>query len=451
MSADLGPALALLHRLINDKNAPENCPEHFAADSELCRLYDDLAKIRQAFIALAAGDLDRRITLKGYLAGVVKTLQANLKHLTWQTQMIASGDFSQRLDFMGDFSKAFNSMTEQLASSSRIIREKEAELQAINAGLSQEIAARRQAQAALAESEAHYRNLTENMQDVVWVLDAGTLRFTYISPSVVQLRGYRPEEILAAPLEAALTAASAAEVRAMVDAALVEYRAGRGLPAGYTTAEVEQPCKDGSSVWTEVVTHWVVNDRSGAPEVHGVTRDITERRAFQEELRRQATIDELTGTFNRRHFLAGAEMEVHRCVRHGPPLSLLMLDIDHFKQVNDTFGHAVGDLALQAVAAALTRLLRRTDSLGRLGGEEFALLLVETDLGTAEVVAERFRAEVAAIDLHTDDGRPVPLRVSIGVTEYRPVADTMSMMLFRADQGLYQAKKGGRNRVVSVP
>jgi diguanylate cyclase (GGDEF)-like protein/PAS domain S-box-containing protein len=439
--------LELLRRALHDRTAPEALPREYAAQEELVAFYGELIELRRCILAVAAGDLSNRISLKGYTAGAMKTLQANLNHLSWQTQMIASGDFSQRLDFMGDFSKAFNSMTEQLENAARTIKEKEVQLSAINAGLLREIENRKQVQAALVESEAHYRNLTETMQDVVWILDTATLRFTYISPSVKKLRGFTPEEIIDQPFDAAFTPDSVAFVREAIKKQCACFLSGEVPPEHFYTSEIEQPCKDGGTVWTEVVVHYVYNEKTGSLEVHGVSRDITDRRALRLELLRQATIDDLTGVANRRHFLACAEKEIQRSRRHGNTLSFLMLDIDHFKLVNDTFGHAVGDLALQAVAKTCTGLLRSSDSIGRLGGEEFALLLVETDIAQAAMAAERLRQEIEEISLSTAAGEPVLLTVSVGVTEWRGQSDTLSTLMVRADQALYQAKNGGRNRI----
>jgi PAS domain S-box-containing protein/putative nucleotidyltransferase with HDIG domain len=139
---------------------------------------------------------------------------------------------------------------------------------------------------ALRESEEKYRTITESITDVVWVLDPETLRFLYVSPSVERLRGFTPEEILAAPLDAALTPDGARRLKALLTQQLESIASGdRSLDAAYTE-EVEQPCKDGSTVWTEVVTSYHLNELTGRAEVHGVTRDIAERRRAEEIRRR---------------------------------------------------------------------------------------------------------------------------------------------------------------------
>jgi len=437
---------ALLREILTAKTPPE-LPRDLAAEEELARLYAELLELRRFIMAIAGGDLSTSTDIRGYTAGALKTLQANLKHMTWQTQMIATGDFSQRLDFMGDFSKAFNSMASQLEESQRIIRESQEELARTNAGLELEVSRRERAQDALAEREAHYRNLTETMKDVVWILDTETLHFTYVSPSVERLRGFTPKEIMAQPLDAALAPRETWTLTQMIRANRQKFLDGSIDETMYFTSEVEQIRKDGSTVWTEAIVRYVRNEKTGGIDIHGVTRDISDRRALRLELERQATTDSLTGIANRRHFLSLAEREVRRCGRHGCSISLLMIDIDHFKNVNDTFGHATGDLAIRAVATACGSELRNSDLIGRIGGEEFCILLVETELEKACGVAERLRGLVQDIRLTADDGRTVGLTASIGVAGLRHGEHDLPDLMARADKALYQAKNAGRNRV----
>ena len=446
MSSKPDHPCAFLREVLKTKVPPE-LPECLEAEAELADAYAELLELRRFVMTVAAGDLSSTTSLKGYTAGALKTLQANLKHMTWQTQMIASGDFSQRLDFMGEFSTAFNAMTSRLEASLQTIRKSEKKLSRINAGLRLQVTRRKRAQADLAKSEAHYRNLTETMKDVVWILDTETLHFSYVSPSVQRLRGYTPEEIMTQPLDAALTPSEAARLKHIIRVNREKFLSGAMDSETYLTSEIEQLHKDGSSVWTEAIARYVKNNATGAVEIHGVTRDISERRALRLELERQATTDSLTGTANRRHFLGVAHQELERCKRHNAPLCLLMLDIDHFKAVNDTFGHAVGDRALQAVAKTCCKDLRSSDLIGRIGGEEFALLLVETDMDKACRAAKRLLIKVEATEIFTKKDQPVRVTISIGVAEHRPGIETLSELMLRADQALYKAKKSGRNRL----
>ncbi|MEW5773879.1 MAG: transporter substrate-binding domain-containing protein [Thermodesulfobacteriota bacterium] len=191
-----------------------------------------------------------------------------------------------------------------------------------------------------------------------------------------------------------------------------------------------------------------VRDAEGRPmRLTGVLTDVTERHRLEADLVRLATLDELTRLPNRRHFLEQARREVERSRRYGSALSLLMVDVDHFKVVNDTHGHAGGDAALRALAETGRRLLRDADLMGRLGGEEFSLLLPETDLTQAVVVAERLRSAVQAMQVPLPGGGAAEVTVSVGVAALGPGGENMEELMRRADNALYAAKDRGRNRV----
>jgi diguanylate cyclase (GGDEF)-like protein len=166
-----------------------------------------------------------------------------------------------------------------------------------------------------------------------------------------------------------------------------------------------------------------------------------------EELERLATTDGMTGIYNRRHFLALADREWARARRYGRPISFLMIDIDYFKSINDEFGHQVGDEMIVHLANLARDCKRECDVLARIGGEEFALLLPETDLAQAQVVAERLRSEVAANSLVVAS-RSIPATVSIGVATSVAAMNDVSHLMKAADQALYDAKRAGRNRVI---
>lgn len=164
------------------------------------------------------------------------------------------------------------------------------------------------------------------------------------------------------------------------------------------------------------------------------------------EVQQLASIDSLTGLHNRRHFMEISRREFARAQRYRHPLTAIMLDIDHFKQVNDTYGHAVGDQALKIVATRCKKTVRQIDVLGRFGGDEFVSLLLETDLNGARIVAERLRRSMVDLSIDTDQG-PLAITISLGIASLDERCKALDDLLQRADQALYVAKQAGRNQV----
>lgn len=172
-----------------------------------------------------------------------------------------------------------------------------------------------------------------------------------------------------------------------------------------------------------------------------------ERTRMERELRKLASTDPLTGALNRRHFWQLAGMELHRHHRYFREMAILVMDIDHFKRINDTFGHPAGDTIIRELVKSCTSNLRKSDIFGRIGGEEFAVLLVETQAEAAIEVAERLRQRLAEKQTTIDGGIPINFTVSIGVAHARREDKHLDDLIKRADTALYQAKNQGRNRV----
>ena len=179
-------------------------------------------------------------------------------------------------------------------------------------------------------------------------------------------------------------------------------------------------------------------------------QDMTQRKEMERELETLASTDPLTGTMNRRAFLGRYEYELERCSRYGCDLSILMLDIDYFKNINDTHGHDTGDRVLKILVNKVGAMLRNTDIMGRWGGEEFIIMLPNSPRDQALNVAEKLRDSLAQIEVATDQGIPVALTVSIGLATYGDESAPQIDLIKLADQALYQAKEQGRNRVVVV-
>ena len=290
----LETAIQSLQELLTARSVPAEPLNALASVNGLATLYKTLLEVRNAIMAIASGDLIYPIHMKGYVPGAIKGMQASLRHLTWQTKAIASGDYSQRTDFMGEFSEAFNAMVQQL--------------------------------------DETMRNL----------------------------------------------------------------------------------------------------------------------RLSEQDLRKMARTDPLTGANNRGYFMELLDAEIERCQRYGHTFSVLMLDLDYFKSVNDTRGHAAGDEALRALILVFQSSgLRQNDFWGRIGGEEFAVTLPETALHAAAEAAERLRANLAETPVSYENENFF-ITASIGVSQYR-TGDVRETLLHRADQAMYQAKQTGRNRVCLAP
>ncbi len=175
-------------------------------------------------------------------------------------------------------------------------------------------------------------------------------------------------------------------------------------------------------------------------------RDVSQNKRTEEELLRLAATDPLTGAYNRREFTQMAEREALRSHRYHHPLSMMMMDLDHFKRLNDTYGHTAGDKVLQRFTTLCSNTLRNVDIFGRWGGEEFVALLPETDIEGASIIAERLRKIISENVLSFNDHK-ITFTASIGVVQYKDGEVNVDAPLGRADSAVYDAKKAGRNRI----
>jgi len=307
-----------IQKLLRNNNVPE-LPGEYAENPLMVQIHDELKSIREILRAFSSGDFSPAITVRGIIPGCLKALQANLRHLIWQVQMVEKGDFNQEVNFMGEFSDAFNSMVRRFSLSLSKLREKEETLTDINNKLRKEV----EHVETLKESNAHFKFL--------------------------------------------------------------------------------------------------------------------------------ASHDALTGTLNRRAFIEMTEIELASAAYLNAPCCLAMMDIDHFKSFNDTYGHLAGDEALRHTVKTIEAKLRKNDFMGRYGGEEFILFFYDTDEETGLTVLERLRKSLAESPVSLVKG-PVEIHASFGLTATEVKKSTekgyVQKLIHDADTALYAAKLAGRNRIV---
>lgn len=315
-------------KLINAPHPPDIPPE-FAEDEVFVRYHEKALALRVIIASFAKGDLSPSIDIRGFVAGSFKALQANLRHLTWQVQQIEKGDYTQRIDFLGDFSSAFNNMVVQLETTMAAVKQKEEALTHLAISLQKEVEKRSAAVQALEKSEAKFKYL--------------------------------------------------------------------------------------------------------------------------------AQYDPLTGVFNRRSFFSLVQAELKSALARGNPCCVCLLDVDHFKLFNDTYGHVEGDSALKHVVHHGAASLRQSDIMGRYGGEEFIFFFSGADLQQGCGAAERIRTSLAENLIILADGTAVPVSASLGVSVIlgewatEDIEDLLQQVIAQADAALYQAKAQGRNRVCAAP
>lgn len=307
---------------------------------------------------------------------------------------------------------------------------------------------------ALRESEARFRLIAENASDVVSLHDVDG-RVLYISPSVERVLGFLPEEM---PRMAAMATVHPADV----DRLQRHFtQLLHGEPVG--PIQVRMLHKTGRHIWVEMMWRAVVDEAGQVVQLQVSSRDITDSKQYerkleeaQRKLRQQqamledanlklselASVDALTQLRNRRAFEERMEDELRRWRRTGAEFSLVLLDIDHFKAYNDTFGHPRGDEVLRNIGRILRRSLRGSDFPARYGGEEFAVILPNTSRDGASHVAEMLRRDIEAAAWEDR-----PITASVGVATVSDEVSSADLLVSHADQALYRSKQDGRNRV----
>ena len=295
-----------------------------------------------------------------------------------------------------------------------------------------------------------YKTLLESTKAIPWKIDWATLQFSYIGPQIEALLGWKPESWVSVEDWAARMHPD--DRQWVVDYCVSQSKAGSDHEADYRALT-----KQGEYIWIRDVVHVVRDENGGVEALVGFMFDISERKAteekllaLQKELEEFSYKDGLTGVANRRMLDRVLMTEWHHAQRHQQPLSVILLDIDYFKEVNDCYGHLQGDDCLKKVAQSLAGTATRAkDFFARFGGEEFMLVLPETNALAASKIAERCRQHVFKLQIpHQQSKISNVLTASLGVSTITPQhGDEPQAFINNVDKLLYQAKLEGRNKI----
>ena len=401
--------LKLIRQVLAARNVPA-APESFDND-DTSVLYNDLVFVRNALMQFSRGIFDCEITGRNVFAATLKTLQAHLRHLSWQVGEVAKGDFAQRVDFMGEFATSFNTMAQQLERSLNNLK----------------------------SSEERWNLAVQCSRDGIWDINIDE-RTGWYSDSFMQMLHYssedlppdlhwetmiHPEDTVSAEILAAILCG---ESEILPFSEECRLRTGRG-----------------NYLWVQLRGMPVLS--GNARRLISVVSDISAKKATEESLTLQAMYDNLTGLPNRYLLTDRLKQSVANAERHGYPFIYVTLDLDFFKKVNDTYGHAAGDTVLAELAHRLSMGLRSMDTAARLGGDEFvAIYPCEPGMEqtTAEAVMTRFYHNLQSPMMLGNV--EYQLTSSVGIAFFPKHANNLPTLFEYADAALYKAKKNGKNQ-----
>ena len=401
--------LKLIRQVLTARSVPA-APETFNSD-DTSVLFNDLVLVRNILLQFSRGNFDSEVTGRNVLAASLKTLQANLRHLIWQVCEVARGDFTQRVDFMGEFSTSFNLMVEQLERSLTDLK----------------------------SSEERWNLAVQCSRDGIVDINQDD-RTAWYSDSFMQMLHYSPEDI---PKDLRWeTMIHPEDIEQAGTLLSVLHGEGETLPF---SEECRFRTGRGNYLWVQLRGMPV---RTGnIRRLIAVVSDISAQKATEETLMYQAMYDNLTGLPNRYLLEDRLKQVLANATRTGNPFIYVTLDLDFFKGVNDTYGHSGGDLILVELAKRLSIGLRSMDTAARLGGDEF-VAIYPCDVGmertTAEVVMNRFYENLKPPVMLGEE--EYQIRSSVGVAFYPEHSQDLTTLFDYADAALYKAKKNGKNQ-----
>jgi len=292
------------------------------------------------------------------------------------------------------------------------------------------------------ERDLLFKQMIENTNDLVVVTTAKLAgkgpKIVYINRAFTKLMGYEPDEIIGKSPNILHGEETDLKELGKLIKQLKTEQASRTELINYT--------KSGRAIWLDINIVPLYDDDGALKYFAAIERDLTDHKRLLSELEHLSRMDSLTGVANRRFFEFRTKQLFYDFKRYDSTFSLICLDIDYFKEINDTHGHACGDAALKALSSTCRKLLRQSDTIARLGGDEFAVVVNHTGIEGAILVAERMRAKIADLQIEAESCS-TGMTISVGVTSILKADNTIDDVLKRADKLLYKAKANGRNQV----
>jgi len=316
-------------------------------------------------------------------------------------------------------------------------------------GIVRDITERKHSEEELRRSERFLNTIFDSIRDPFSIMDRN-YRIIRLNEAYAQMKGKSVDSLIGKRCYEVLGTKGV-----VCDGCVIEKTFHSGDPCAKDKHII---LANGSDAWVEIYTYPILDDKGRVSHVIEYTRDITDRKRSEEEKQRLieklehlSKTDGLTGLLNRRALTERLSYEIDRAKRYGSDLSLVLCDVDNFKQINDLYGHAGGDSALQNVSGTLKGMLRKTDIAGRYGGDEFIMILPETSMTGAVSLAEKIRASIESSEFRLEGDKTARMSLSIGVTCLAAASDTIDSFVKRADDAMYASKQSGRNKVSSVP
>lgn len=306
-------------------------------------------------------------------------------------------------------------------------------------GISNDISEKKNREDALRESEERFHSMFDSAAIGMAIVGLDG-HFIQVNPALCKIIGYSQDELQGKTFQ---------EITHPEDLDIDLLLMKRLLSGELDHYQLEKRYfhHDGYIIWISLTGSVVHDPQHRIKYFIAQIVDITERKLLLQKLEEQAHYDALTNLYNRHFFFEQGEIELSRSLRQHIPLSVLMIDVDFFKKINDTYGHKTGDLMLQHISQQLRDACRKIDIIGRIGGEEFVVMLSNTSIKRALKLAERIRVRIANAGLSLNSGEIISCTLSIGVASLDEGHPDINHLLSRADTALYQAKKSGRNRV----